>query len=123
MRSAAPRIMMPGDGAVWPAIVSLPLRIIRSEVRRMVPDTSNTQTRGPVPSTQALSEPAPLALRFVTLYTVPPRPATRVHAEARRARDHRQRVHRGRAQREHGGGQQQSEDHGTARADADQAEH
>ncbi len=68
MRSAAPRIMMPGDGAVWPAMVRLLLRIIMSDVRRMVPDTSNTQTRGRcVPSTQALSEPAPLALRFVTL--------------------------------------------------------
>ena len=41
----------------------------------MTPDTSNTQVRAVVPSTQAFSEPAPLALRLVTLYTVPPRPA------------------------------------------------
>ncbi len=59
---------MPGEGAVWPAMVRLPLRTIMSVVMRMVPDTSNTQTRGPDASeTQALSEPAPLALRLVTL--------------------------------------------------------
>jgi hypothetical protein len=75
MRIAAPRIMMPGDGAVCPAIVRRSLRIMRSAVRRMVPDTSNTQTRGPVASMQALREPAPLAFTLVTRWTVPPRPA------------------------------------------------
>jgi hypothetical protein len=68
--------MMPGDGAVWPAIVRLFQRTIMSSVMRMMPDTSNTQTRGPLKSlAQALSEPGPLALRLVTLITVPLRPA------------------------------------------------
>ena len=37
MRNAAPRIMMPGEGAVWPAMVMLFQRIIRSAVMRMMP--------------------------------------------------------------------------------------
>ena len=41
----------------------------------MMPDTSNTQVRAVVPSTQAFRDPEPLAARLVTLYTVPPRPA------------------------------------------------
>src|SRR6187402_352543 len=56
--SPAPRIMMPGEGAVWPAIVMKLLRKVRSDVRRMTPDTSNTQVRGVVPSTQAFNDPA-----------------------------------------------------------------
>ncbi len=63
---AAPRIMMPGEGAVWPAMRSWPLRMVRSEVMWIAPDTSNTQVRGTVASMQALSEPAPSALRLVT---------------------------------------------------------
>ena len=63
----APRSMMPGEGAVWPAIVILLFRMVRSEVKRMTPDTSNTQVRAVVPSTHAFREPAPLALRLVTL--------------------------------------------------------
>ena len=58
--------MMPGEGAVWPAMRIWPLRMMRSEVSRIAPDTSNTQVRGTVASMQALSEPAPLALRLVT---------------------------------------------------------
>ena len=63
---AAPRIMIPGDGAVWPAMVRKPLRTISSVVSLMTPETSNTQVRGPEASMQAFSEPVPLALIFVT---------------------------------------------------------
>src|SRR5690606_2117189 len=49
--------------------------IVRFFVSRIVPDTSNTHTRGPEAATQAPSEPAPDSLRLVTLCTVPPRPA------------------------------------------------
>ena len=48
---------MPGEGAVWPAMRIWPLRMMRSEVMRIAPDTSNTQVRGTVASMQALSEP------------------------------------------------------------------
>jgi hypothetical protein len=51
------------------------LRIMRSEVIRITPDTSKTQVRGTSASMHALSEPDPLALILVTLKTVPPRPA------------------------------------------------
>ena len=66
IRMPAPRIMMPGEGAVWPAMRIWLLRITSSEVSRIVPDTSKTQVRGTVASTQALSDPDPLALRLVT---------------------------------------------------------
>jgi len=40
--------------------------MIMSLVRRIVPDVSNTHTRGTVASIQAFSEPVPLALTLVT---------------------------------------------------------
>ena len=67
IRMPAPRIMMPGEGAVWPAMRSCELRMMRSEVNLITPDTSNTQVRGPLASMQALSEPEPLAFTLVTL--------------------------------------------------------
>src|SRR5688572_24563172 len=56
-------------------MVRLPLRIVMSAVSTIAPDTSNMQVRGPVASMQAFSEPVPLALRLVTRWTAPPRPA------------------------------------------------
>ena len=67
--------MMPGDGAVWPAIVRLALRMVTSSVSLIAPEISKMQVRGPVASMQAFNDPAPSALRLVTRYTAPPRPA------------------------------------------------
>ncbi len=75
MCSPPPRSMIPGDGAVCPAIVMFGFLMLRSPPIRIVPDTSNTHTRGPLALTQARSDPSPLSFRFVTLYTLPPRPA------------------------------------------------
>lgn len=59
--------MMPGDGAVWPAIVMFGFLIVRSFVSLIVPETSKTQTRGPLAFTHARNDPSPESFKFVTL--------------------------------------------------------
>ena len=48
---------------------------ILSDIRSLLP-TAKTHVRGPLASTHARREPDPESFRFVTLYTVPPRPPT-----------------------------------------------
>ena len=90
MRSAPPRIMMPGDGAVWPAMVSLLLRIIRSAVRRMVPDTSNTQTRARGAIDAGLERTRAVGVEVGDPVDRAAAAGDRVHAEAGGAGNHRQ---------------------------------
>ena len=52
------------------------LLIARAESRRMVPETLNTQIRGPGKLTHSRSEPIPLSARLETMKTLPPRPPT-----------------------------------------------
>ncbi len=66
---------MPGDGAVWPAMVrngSLRRSVVLS--RSMTPPTSNTTIRGPDVSSASRREPGPEDSRFVTGTMRPPRP-------------------------------------------------
>ena len=64
-----------GPGAVCPATVRLPLVMLILFRSVMVPDRSKMTVRGPVASSAARSEPAPLSLRLVTRRIVPLRPA------------------------------------------------
>jgi hypothetical protein len=67
---------IPPPGAVCPAMVRYGLVTYISELVWILPLTVKTQVRGPLAWTHARSEPALESLRFVTLYTVPPRPPT-----------------------------------------------
>ena len=74
--SMPPRIrVMPGDGAVWPAMVRKG-SVMSSVVSPMsiTPATSNTTIRGPRVSIAARKEPGPAGLRLVTRTIAPPRP-------------------------------------------------
>ena len=97
--NAAPRIMMPGDGAVWPAMVSLPLRMVTSLVSVITPEISKMQVRGPVASMQAFNEPAPLGLEIGHAIHGAAATRGRAHAVPGRARNYGNRVS---ASRSHG---------------------
>ena len=70
MRNPAPRKVIPGDGAVCPAMVMYGLEIFTSLVVCIVPETSKTHTLGPDAPVHATNDPDPDTLRLVTLYTV-----------------------------------------------------
>ncbi len=68
-------IVIPGEGAVCPAIVtkgSSILNVWRS--RSITPPTSKTMMCGPLASTASRREPGPSAARLVTLIICPPLP-------------------------------------------------
>src|SRR5580704_11190499 len=66
---------MTSPGAVCPATVRKGFEKRRSpEVMGKSPATRKTQVRGPLPITQARSDPAPKSFRLVTSITRPPRP-------------------------------------------------
>src|SRR5689334_13259334 len=68
--------VMPGEGAVCPAIVRKGSAITSGFMfRSMTPATSNTTIRGPLVSIAARNEPGPSGLRLVTRRILPPRPA------------------------------------------------
>src|SRR3954470_12642753 len=69
------RTRMPGAGAVCPATVRYGLDTTSFEASAIVPDVSNTTTRGPVSERHARSDPVPESLRLMTRHTAPPRPA------------------------------------------------
>ena len=67
--------VMPGDGAVWPAMVTKgSLMMSRARLRSMMPPTSNTMMRGPGVCRASSSDPGPKSARLVTLMIAPPRP-------------------------------------------------
>ena len=94
---AAPRIMMPGEGAVWPAMRIWPLRMMRSEVRRITPDTSNTQVRGTGRVDAGLERTRAVGVEVGHPVDRAAAAGFRIHAKSGSARDHRKRLHAGRA--------------------------
>src|SRR5690554_46606 len=67
-----PSSVMPGEGAVCPAMVMRGCLISTSP--RMTPATSNTTMRGPSAAAAAARLPGPSESRLVTLITRPPQP-------------------------------------------------
>ena len=65
---------IPSPGAVCPAIVIYGFLIFNALFKSIVPDTLKTTVLGPFASIAALKLPSPESLRFVTSYTLPPRP-------------------------------------------------
>ena len=74
--------VMPGEGAVCPAIVTFG-SVIRSvwRSRSMTPPTSNTMMRGSAAASAARNEPSPSLASVVTLMMRPPRPPGVVAAQ------------------------------------------
>ena len=92
---AAPRIMMPGEGAVWPAMRSWPLRMLRSEVSRIAPDTSNTQVRGTGRVDAGLERTGAVGAEVGHFVDRAAAAGLRIHAKSGSARDHRKCLHAG----------------------------
>ena len=67
--------VMPGDGAVWPAMVrNGSVILISCRSRSMTPPTSNTTMRGPASRAPRAASPGPLGASVVTRMILPPRP-------------------------------------------------
>ena len=67
--------VMPGEGAVWPAMVRKGWRISSlPPPMSMTPPTSTTTTRGPGVSIAAFKDPGPSAAKVVTRRICPPLP-------------------------------------------------
>ena len=63
-------IIIPGDGAVWPATMRSGWVTRRSDANVIRPDTSKTHTLGNPCTTQSRKLPAPLSAKVVTLSTL-----------------------------------------------------
>ena len=69
------RMVMPGDGAVWPAMVTNGSSMTRPDFSRSIaPPTSNTMMRGPFMASAAARLPGPSFASVVTLRILPPLP-------------------------------------------------
>ena len=94
---AAPRIMMPGEGAVWPAMRSWPLRMVRSEV--MPNRAGHFEHAGARDGGIDAGLERTRAVGVEIGHPVDRAAAAgfRLHAKSGSARDHRNRLHAGRA--------------------------
>ena len=69
------RMVMPGEGAVWPAMVTCGWVMVSEDLSRSIaPPTSNTMIRGPSRSSASARLPGPSLASVVTRTICPPAP-------------------------------------------------